>query len=57
MKNCDEKKSSRMTIVLDACAVLAYLNDEQGADAVETYILDPKRRCVIHAVNASRCIT
>ncbi len=41
-----------MTIVLDACAAIAYLNNEQGADKVEAYILDMRRPCVIHAVNA-----
>ena len=41
-----------MTIVFDACAVIAYLNNEQGADKVEAYILDTQRPCVIHAVNA-----
>jgi predicted nucleic acid-binding protein len=41
-----------MTIVLDACAVIAYLNNEQGADKVQEYILDTQRPCVIHAVNA-----
>lgn len=41
-----------MTIVLGACAAIAYLNNEQGADKVEAYILDTRRPCVIHAVNA-----
>ncbi len=41
-----------MTIVFDACAVLAYLNDEEGADKVEAYVLDPQRPCVIHALKA-----
>jgi len=41
-----------MTIVLDACAAIAYLNNEQGADKVEACILDTQRPCVIHAVNA-----
>lgn len=40
-----------MTMVLDACAVLAYLNDEEGAEKIEAYILDPQQPCVIHALN------
>ncbi len=38
--------------MLDASAVLAYLNNEEGADKIEAYILDSQQPCVIHALNA-----
>jgi PIN domain nuclease of toxin-antitoxin system len=38
-----------MAIVLDACAVIAFLRDEEGADVVESALLGSE--CVIHAVN------
>jgi len=41
--------------VLDACAMIAYLRSEPGANAVETAlieaILDPATECFAHAVN------
>ena len=37
--------------VLDACAMLAYLNNEPGADIVEDVLSDPTRRCYAHTVN------
>jgi PIN domain nuclease of toxin-antitoxin system len=41
-----------MICVLDAGAVLALLNREQGADIVHSLISDESRPCAIHAVNA-----
>jgi PIN domain nuclease of toxin-antitoxin system len=38
-----------MPVVLDACAVIAYLRDEGGADIVESALMESD--CVIHAVN------
>lgn len=38
-----------MAIVLDACAIIAFLRDEEGADVVESALLGSE--CVIHAVN------
>jgi PIN domain nuclease of toxin-antitoxin system len=40
-----------MNRVLDACAMIAFLRDEPGADFVESMLLDPNHRCVAHAVN------
>jgi len=39
-----------MTLVLDACAIIAYLRDEEGADVVESVLLGDNA-CVAHAVN------
>ena len=38
-----------MPSVLDACAIIAYLRDENGADAVETALNNDE--CIIHALN------
>ncbi len=38
-----------MPIVLDACAIIAYLRNEQGADIVESVLLNDT--CVAHAIN------
>ena len=38
-----------MTVVLDACAVLAYLDDEDGADLVEDILAN--ETCYMHSVN------
>lgn len=44
-----------MIYVLDACAMIAYLRNEAGADVVETALLealiDPATQCVAHSVN------
>jgi PIN domain nuclease of toxin-antitoxin system len=40
-----------MTLVFDACALIAYLNDEAGGDVVEELLLNNPGRCVAHAVN------
>jgi PIN domain nuclease of toxin-antitoxin system len=37
--------------ILDACVMLAYLEDEQGAEVVETLLLDPSATCYAHSVN------
>lgn len=39
------------TCVLDACAVLAYLNDEAGADVVERLLTSEDEITLLHAVN------
>jgi PIN domain nuclease of toxin-antitoxin system len=36
-------------VILDACAVIAYLRDEEGADVVESALISEK--CFIHAIN------
>jgi PIN domain nuclease of toxin-antitoxin system len=38
-----------MTVILDACAMIAYLRNEEGADMVETALLESD--CVAHAIN------
>jgi predicted nucleic acid-binding protein len=40
-----------MTYVLDACAMIAYLNGEPGAAVVNEMLNDPARECVAHAIN------
>lgn len=38
--------------VLDACAVIAFLQQEPGAKVVAETLKDPRNRCLLHAVNA-----
>ncbi len=38
-----------MTVILDACAMIAYLRDEEGAEMVESALLE--NDCVAHALN------
>lgn len=40
-----------MIYVLDACAMIAYLLDEAGGDAVETALLDPVNTIYAHHIN------
>ena len=40
-----------MIYVLDACAIIAFLRGEAGADVVEKALLDPDSQCVTHALN------
>lgn len=40
-----------MIWVLDACAMIAYLNDELGADLVEAALVEPNDQCLAHAIN------
>ena len=40
-----------MHYVFDACALLAFLRGEEGADKIETLLLDNNNRCSAHAVN------
>jgi len=41
-----------MKYVLDSCALIAYIRDEQGADMVEQIFLDDTSVVLMHAVNA-----
>jgi uncharacterized protein with PIN domain len=43
---------ARDVFVLDACAFIALLEDEPGAEQVEEILQEPANRCLIHAVNA-----
>ena len=38
-----------MAYILDACALIAFLRDEDGADIVESTLID--QDCVAHAIN------
>ncbi len=38
--------------VFDACAVIALLHDEPGAQVVEALLEEEDHRCVIHGINA-----
>jgi len=40
-----------MNRVIDACAMIAFLRDEPGAEFVETILTHPTDRCFAHAVN------
>lgn len=40
-----------MIVVLDACAIIAFLRDEEGADIIEGLLLDPDNECLVHAIN------
>lgn len=40
-----------MIYVLDACAMIAYLNSEPGAQIVEAALIDPAHRVYAHSVN------
>ncbi len=40
-----------MIYVLDACAMIAWLRDEPGADVVSQAIGDSSSQCVAHAIN------
>ena len=40
-----------MIYVLDACAMLAYLRNEVGANVVESALLDTNSQCLAHAIN------
>jgi predicted nucleic acid-binding protein len=40
-----------MNHVLDACAMIAYLKDEPGAEAVELRLRSPENRCYAHSID------
>lgn len=40
-----------MIYVFDACAMLAYLRNEVGANVVESALLDTNSQCLAHAIN------
>jgi PIN domain nuclease of toxin-antitoxin system len=40
-----------MIFVLDACAMIAWLSNEQGADVVDLAIRDINSQCLAHAIN------
>lgn len=44
--------AAESVFILDACALIALLENEPGAEVVEDLLQDPANRCVIHAINA-----
>ena len=40
-----------MNLIFDACALIAYLKDETGAETVETLLLDKSNSKYAHAIN------
>jgi len=40
-----------MIYILDACALIAYLRDEPGAEVVESFLIESDHLCMVHAVN------
>lgn len=40
-----------MIYVLDACAMIAFLRGEAGADVVENALLEAGSQCVAHSIN------
>jgi predicted nucleic acid-binding protein len=38
-------------LVFDVCALIAYLRNEAGAEAVEELLIDSENQCMVHAVN------
>lgn len=41
----------RTAVVFDSCALIAYLEGEEGADTVEALLIGEETTCVAHAVN------
>ena len=40
-----------VSYVLDACAMIAYLRSEPGAEVVSHLLKQPAGRCAAHAIN------
>jgi hypothetical protein len=40
-----------MIFVLDACAMIAWLRDEPGADVVDAAVRDINSQCLAHSIN------
>jgi predicted nucleic acid-binding protein len=38
-------------LVFDACALIAFASDEEGADLLETYMADDENSCFVHSLN------
>ena len=43
--------------VLDACAIIAFLQGEPGSDAIEDLLTNPLSKCYLHAINVSEVYT
>jgi uncharacterized protein with PIN domain len=44
--------ADRSVKVFDACAIIAWLQGEDGAGRVSDYLADPSNRCLVSAINA-----
>jgi uncharacterized protein with PIN domain len=44
--------AAESVLVFDACALIALLEDEPGAEVVEVLLQEPAHHCLIHAVSA-----
>ncbi len=44
--------AAESVFVFDACALIALLEDEPGADVVADLLQEPANRCLIHAISA-----
>jgi len=40
-----------VVFVLDACAIIAYIRNEPGADVIESILMSEDDDCLIHAIN------
>ncbi|GBF80170.1 PIN domain-containing protein [Aphanothece sacrum] len=40
-----------MIVILDACAVIAFLRNEPGSNLVENYLINDAYTCYIHVIN------
>jgi len=39
------------SLVFDACALIAFAYDEEGADLLEKYLADDENTCFVHSLN------
>jgi uncharacterized protein with PIN domain len=46
------KMTAQEVFILDACALIAFLQEEPGAEVVEDLLEEPGSRCIVHAINA-----
>lgn len=44
-------QSQELTFIFDSSAIIAFLWAEEGANIVESLIMNPQNTCIIHAVN------
>ena len=44
-------QSQELTFIFDSSAIIAFLWGEEGANVVESLIINPQNICIIHAIN------
>jgi PIN domain nuclease of toxin-antitoxin system len=44
-------QSQELTFIFDSSAIIAFLWEEEGANIVESLIMNPQNTCIIHAIN------